>query len=71
MSPGTSRATAGYHYVYVLVSQAEPSRHYTGCTEDLEQRIKDHSRGHVPHTAKFAPSLKLPDAEKGWRAGVA
>ena len=30
----------GYHYVYVLVSEADLSRHYTGLTEDLESRLR-------------------------------
>ncbi|MBL7076704.1 MAG: GIY-YIG nuclease family protein [Kiritimatiellae bacterium] len=38
-----------------LRNQAARLHHYTGCTTDLEQRITDHNRGHVPHTAKFAP----------------
>ncbi len=44
-----------YHFVYTLISRGNPERHYTGCTTDLEQRLQDHNRGHVPHTAKFAP----------------
>ena len=47
--------TAGFTYVYRLVSKTHPKQVYTGCTTDLEQRLKDHNRGHVPHTAKFAP----------------
>jgi len=54
-----------FHYVYVLVSKTKPDRHYTGCTSDLEQRIKDHNRGHVPHTSKFAPwEIKIAIAFK-------
>jgi len=49
------REMGNYHYVYLLASEAHPERHYTGCTADLERRLKDHNRGHVPHTAKFAP----------------
>jgi predicted GIY-YIG superfamily endonuclease len=45
----------GFHYVYILSSQAEPSRHYTGLTEDLESRLKAHNSGQVPHTAKYRP----------------
>ena len=44
-----------FTYVYRLRSRAHPSQVYTGCTTNLEQRIKDHNRAHVPHTAKFAP----------------
>jgi len=44
-----------YTYVYRLRSKVQTAQIYTGCTTDLEQRLKDHNRGHVPHTAKFAP----------------
>jgi predicted GIY-YIG superfamily endonuclease len=44
-----------HHYVYVLVSCADESRHYTGCTTDLAGRIRKHNEGGVPHTAKFRP----------------
>ena len=44
-----------YHYVYVLVSQADPRRHYTGCTTNLKDRLQKHNQGGVPHTAKYAP----------------
>ena len=40
--------------VYRLRSKHHPAQVYTGCTTNLEQRLKDHNRGHVPHTAKFA-----------------
>ena len=46
---------SGFHYVYVLVSQSDPSRHYTGCTKDIHTRLSKHNAGDVPHTAKFAP----------------
>jgi predicted GIY-YIG superfamily endonuclease len=42
-------------YVYILQSLAEPQRHYTGCTEDLKERLRIHNTGKVPHTSKFAP----------------
>lgn len=42
-------------YVYILRSQSDPERFYTGCTSDLKQRLKDHNSGKVPHTSKFMP----------------
>ena len=30
------------HIVYVLVSQANPARHYVGLTSDLENRLRWH-----------------------------
>lgn len=44
-----------FHYVYILVSEQDPSRHYTGLTDDLEARLKAHNSGHSEHTAKFIP----------------
>jgi predicted GIY-YIG superfamily endonuclease len=45
----------GFSYVYILQSELQPDRHYTGCTENLRARLKTHNSGHVPHTAKFRP----------------
>jgi putative endonuclease len=47
--------TGTFHYVYILVSESDPSRHYTGLTENLENRLKAHNAGQVPHTSKFRP----------------
>ena len=42
-------------YVYILVSEADPSKHYTGVTGDLYQRLGQHNRGECVPTAKFRP----------------
>ena len=42
-------------YVYILQSLSDPRRHYTGMTDDLEQRLRKHNEGGVPHTAKHRP----------------
>ena len=47
--------TSGFHYVYVLASEADPACHYTGCTSDLQARLKTHNAGGCPHTAKYRP----------------
>jgi predicted GIY-YIG superfamily endonuclease len=44
-----------YHYVYILESRADPARHYTGLTNDLQRRLQKHNQGGVPHTSKYAP----------------
>ncbi|MDD4869517.1 MAG: GIY-YIG nuclease family protein [Kiritimatiellae bacterium] len=44
-----------YHYVYIISSRQDPSRYYTGCTENIHQRMKKHNDGDCPHTAKFKP----------------
>jgi predicted GIY-YIG superfamily endonuclease len=45
----------GFVYVYVLQSDLDPARFYTGCTEDLRARLSRHNSGDVPHTAKWKP----------------
>ena len=44
-----------FHYVYQLTSVNFPERHYTGSTQDLQERLATHNRGEVPSTAKHRP----------------
>ncbi|MEX2607383.1 MAG: GIY-YIG nuclease family protein, partial [Kiritimatiellia bacterium] len=44
-----------YHYVYILVSESDPTRHYTGCTTNLLERLTRHNQGRNPHTSKYTP----------------
>jgi predicted GIY-YIG superfamily endonuclease len=44
-----------FQYVYILVTVNKPTRHYVGRTTDLENRLKQHNHGQVPHTAKHRP----------------
>ena len=44
-----------FHYVYILQSRIDNDRFYTGFTENLESRLKDHNSGKNPHTAKYKP----------------
>ncbi len=44
-----------FFYVYILVSQASDTIHYTGVTCDLEQRLLEHNRGTCPHTSQHRP----------------
>ena len=46
---------ADFTYVYRLRAINHPTQIYTGCTTNLQQRLHDHNRGHVPHTSKYAP----------------
>jgi predicted GIY-YIG superfamily endonuclease len=46
---------ATFCYVYVLTSKSNPTRHYTGFTTNLTQRIQSHNSGQVPHTSKLRP----------------
>lgn len=42
-------------YVYVIRSLSQLSQEYTGCTEDLRQRVAEHNAGRSPYTSKYAP----------------
>jgi predicted GIY-YIG superfamily endonuclease len=44
-----------FFYVYILQSENSVEHFYTGFTEDLQDRLKTHNAGSVPHTAKFRP----------------
>jgi putative endonuclease len=41
-----------FTYVYILQSEIDSRRFYTGCTRDLRKRLARHNRGEVPHTSK-------------------
>jgi len=44
-----------YHFVYILVSNTKPEKHYTGLTDNLDDRIKAHNAGQLPYTSKHKP----------------
>jgi putative endonuclease len=44
-----------FFYVYVLASESDGTKHYTGITRDLSTRLREHNRGHCPHTMKHKP----------------
>ena len=46
---------AKFTYVYILISEQAETRHYVGCTSDLQARLKKHNEGGCPHTAKYRP----------------
>jgi predicted GIY-YIG superfamily endonuclease len=46
---------AAFHFVYILVSELDESRHYTGLTHNLESRLLAHNSGQVSHTSKYRP----------------
>jgi putative endonuclease len=43
------------HFVYVLQSESQPWRYYTGLTANVQARLRKHNEGHSPHTASGAP----------------
>jgi predicted GIY-YIG superfamily endonuclease len=57
MSVGFGSASHGrvmkFFYVYILQSENSAQHFYIGFTEDLQDRLKIHNAGSVPHTAKF------------------
>ncbi len=44
-----------FTYVYILQSEANLARFYTGLTDDLKDRLRRHDAGEVSHTAKYRP----------------
>jgi predicted GIY-YIG superfamily endonuclease len=46
---------AQFIYVYILQSEADPQRFYTGLTDDLRTRVKHHNSGRIIHTSKWKP----------------
>jgi putative endonuclease len=46
---------ASFFYVYILQSEIDAERFYTGLTDDLSKRFMAHNAGRVLHTAKWKP----------------
>ncbi len=44
-----------FFYIYILVSETSPEKHYTGITQDLETRLKSHNSGNVISTSEHRP----------------
>jgi len=44
-----------FHYVYILTSEMDKNRHYTGLTKNIENRLKEHNSGRVKSTSKYKP----------------
>ena len=57
-----------FYYVYILQSAVATERFYTGYTENLENRRKDHNSGKDPYTAKYKPwRIKTAVAFTDWK----
>ena len=54
-SLGVAGGDLQLHYVYLLVSLANPVQRYVGVTSDLRTRMLAHNSGKSPHTAKYRP----------------
>jgi len=46
---------AKYYYVYILRSITFPGKYYTGFTENLDARLKEHNQGKCKHSSKYLP----------------
>jgi predicted GIY-YIG superfamily endonuclease len=44
-----------FYYVYIIQSDIDQNRFYTGFTEDLDSRLKSHNSGGCDHTSKYRP----------------
>jgi predicted GIY-YIG superfamily endonuclease len=58
-----------YFYVYILQSEKNLNRYYTGFTENPEDRLQAHNAGQNPHTTKNKPwriktSIAFTDKQK-------
>ncbi|MBU4485109.1 GIY-YIG nuclease family protein [bacterium] len=42
-------------FAYILESEKEPGRYYTGLAEDVRKRLLKHNAGDVKHTSKYKP----------------
>ncbi len=42
-------------FVYILQSELDPERYYTGISDDPSRRLTEHNSGHSTHTNKFRP----------------
>lgn len=42
-------------FVYILQSESNPFRYYTGLTSDVAARVAAHNLGHCTHTASGRP----------------
>ena len=47
-----SQRNGEFFYVYILVSEADATQHYTGITRDLPSRLKEHNQGTCIYTAR-------------------
>jgi putative endonuclease len=46
---------AKFFYTYILQSERDAERFYTGLADDLRKRLRTHNAGRVLHTGKWRP----------------
>jgi len=49
------KSGSSFYHVYILRSVDDPTKHYTGFTNYLDLRLKEHNSGKVPYTRNFKP----------------
>lgn len=54
-SAGAARQKAEMNMYYVYILKCADGKPYTGCTENIEERLERHSNGHVPATENRRP----------------
>jgi predicted GIY-YIG superfamily endonuclease len=42
-----------FFYVYIIQSKIDQEHFYTGLTDDLRERVKNHNCGRVHHASKW------------------
>ena len=42
-------------FVYILISESNPSKTYVGKTTDLKKRLAEHNRGEDSYVSQFSP----------------
>jgi len=42
-------------YVYILQSELDSERYYTGITDNMDARLTKHNAGEVKHTSEYKP----------------
>jgi putative endonuclease len=50
---------AGFFYIYILQSEQDKDRFYTGLTGDLPKRLRNHNAGRILHTAKCVRAARF------------
>ena len=59
------------YYVYILQSEIDQKRFYTGFTENLDSRLKSHNAGGCDHTSKYKPwRVKTAIAFHDWQKAL-
>jgi len=58
-----------FYYVYILQSEKDPGKFYTGFTKNLKNRLEHHNNSQNPHTSKHRPwqiktSIAFADKQK-------